>query len=125
MGSTRIPLSTCEFRDARGTHVQVYLFSLLYRHSNRTPKPPVPRAQRVYSSTCDLCNICGSTYSSRSGIEMLVFPGGKKQRGKGNKKGGAFLFQKQNKKYAERFKLTSRRLYNVSTEPLRHGASTI
>ena len=59
------------------------------------PKRPVPGPQRVCSSTCDVCNPCAPTYSSRSGFEMLFFRGGggREQRGKKNKKGEHFFFK--------------------------------
>ena len=71
MRSARIPLSTCEFCDARGTHVQVYKQAL-----EPYPKTTFTRSQRVYRSSCDVYNMCVPTYSSRSCFEMFVFRGG-------------------------------------------------
>ena len=41
--SARIPLSTCEFCDARGTHVQLYFF-LLWCNQTLEPNPQTPVA---------------------------------------------------------------------------------
>ena len=38
-------------------------------NENRTPEPPVPEPQLVYSSIRDVCNMCVPTYSSRSGAK--------------------------------------------------------
>ena len=63
------------------------------------PKRPVPGPQRVYSRTCDVCNTCALTYSSRSGFEMLFFRGGGGgKRGERKTKRGNISFSKTKKK---------------------------
>ena len=69
-------------------------------HLNRTSKPPIPGPQRVYSSTCDVCNMYVSTYLLLTVVFLNVglSGGGGGQRGKKNKKGGTFLLQKAREK---------------------------
>ena len=84
----------------------------------------------MHSSTCDVCNMCVPTYSSRSGFEMLLFRGAKKKEGKEEKKGGGIPFSETKQKtqrdlssFLEGYKIKTYLLSHCATVPVLHDAA--
>ena len=83
----------------------------------------------MYSSTCDVCNMCVPTYFVRSGFEMLVFREIKKKEEK-EKKRGNIPFKKTKQKMQrdltsllEGYKTKTNILSNCATVPVLHDAA--